>query len=482
MGFPSFVLAAGFAVAVAGEAAVQETVLRSLRLDYFHTGSVEDEIFSFDRLVVEPLPWAGNPERPTDPTFFGKYRFEIFDAEEGSLLYSRGFGSIYGEWETTAEARERHRTFHESLRFPAREPLGPMRAVLHKRDATNAFHPVWEVAIDPDDVFVDTSQVAAERPGDLPLLEVERHGEPAHKVDLLLLGDGYTAVECGDEFRGDARAVTDALFAVEPFASRREDFNIWGLCPPSAQSGVSRPSTGIHRRTPVGATYDAFGSERYVLSFDNRAFRDVAAWAPYDVVEILVNNETYGCGGIFGQYATVAAKNDWLSYVFIHEFAHHFAALADEYYTSAVAYELPEEIVEPWEANVTANLNRTTAKWAALLSDGVPLPTPWPKEAFEDNARAVQERRGQIRAERRPEAEMSALFREQQAFEMALFGKAEHYEEVGAFEGGNYLPNGIYRPQMDCIMFSRNPVPFCAVCRATLDRVIDLYTASGPAK
>ena len=129
-----------------------------------------------------------------------------------------------------------------------------------------------------------------------------------------------------------------ALFVTSHSSSRRTDFNVWGLCPPSAESGVSRPSTGIYRRRPVGAAYDAFGSERYVLTFDNRALRDMAAWAPYEFLTILVNSETYGGGGIFGLFSTVAVDNDWADYLFVHEFGHHFAALADEYYGSPVAY------------------------------------------------------------------------------------------------------------------------------------------------
>jgi IgA Peptidase M64 len=72
----------------------------------------------------------------------------------------------------------------------------------------------------------------------------------------------------------------DVLFSTSPFKERRDDFNVWGLCPPAVQPGISRPSLGIHRRSPVGATYDAFGSERYILTFDNRAFRDLASHAP----------------------------------------------------------------------------------------------------------------------------------------------------------------------------------------------------------
>ena len=78
---------------------------RTFRVDYFHTGSGAQEIFSLDRLVIEPLPWPGNPARPIDDTDSGKYRFLVRDGATKALLYSRGFSSIFGEWEETAGAR-----------------------------------------------------------------------------------------------------------------------------------------------------------------------------------------------------------------------------------------------------------------------------------------------------------------------------------------------------------------------------------------
>ena len=170
---------------------------RTLRLDYYHTGTATEEVFSLDRLVVEPLPWPGNPDRPIDDTNLGKYLFEVRDGESGELRYSRGFASIYGEWETTGEAKQRHRTFHESLRFPL--PEEPVAVVLSKRDEKNAFREIWKIEVDPEDIFVDTSE-----PPRQELYEIERHGDPSHKVDLLLLGDGYTEAE-RPEFLRQAR-------------------------------------------------------------------------------------------------------------------------------------------------------------------------------------------------------------------------------------------------------------------------------------
>ena len=438
-----------------------------MRLDYYHSGNAKQEMFSVDRVVLEPLPWPGQPNKTTDATNLGKYLFEVRDAG-GRVVFSRGFASIYGEWETTAEAQSMNRTFHESLRFPA--PDGPVKVVIRKRDARNEFQDAWTADVDPKSIFVDPSSPPA--PG--ALIAIEKNGDPAQKVDLLLLGDGYTAAERA-KFEGDARRMVAILFATSPFRERRRDFNVWGLVPAAAESGVSRPSSGIHRASPVGATYDAFGSERYILTFENRAMREAAAFAPYEFIEILTNTRTYGGGGIFNLYSTVAVDSEQAPYVFVHEFAHHFAALADEYYTSPVAYApAPANRIEPWEPNVTALLDPKTLKWRDLVEPGTPLPTPWQKAEYEKGSRAYQERRAKIRAANRPEEEMEALFREAAAFEQKLFKAEKYFGKVGAFEGANYEATGYYRPEVDCIMFTRS-MQFCAVCRRAIERVIELY-------
>ena len=133
---------------------------RTLRLDYFHTASASEERFALDGLVLEG-PWPGNPARPIDDTNLGKYLFEVIDRATNRTLYSRGFASICGEWETTAEAKAAHRTFHESLRFP--EPERAVQVVLKKRDAEGLFREVWSVAVDPNDPAIDRTGPPAGR-------------------------------------------------------------------------------------------------------------------------------------------------------------------------------------------------------------------------------------------------------------------------------------------------------------------------------
>jgi hypothetical protein len=453
-----------FALTLAAALVAAPAPPRTLRLDYMHTGNATEERFALDGLALEG-PWPGRLDRLIDDTNLGQYFFEVADRKTGRVLYSRGYASIYGEWVTTAEAKAHQRTFSESLRFPL--PAVPVRVTIKKRDSANVFRQVWSVVIDPASPTVDRSP-----PPDYKVWAVIRNGDPADKVDVLLLGDGYTAAEM-DKWHSDARRLAAMLFAASPFKERRSAFNVWAIDTPADESGISRPSDGIVRRPPLGLSYDAFGTERYILTFNNRRLRRIAAAAPYEFIEIVANGRQYGGGGIFNLYATVVSDNEWTPYIFVHEFGHEFAGLADEYYTSDVAYIPPAKRVEPWEPNVTTDPK--AARWASLIAPGTPLPTPWRKVEFEKAQKQYQAERRAIRAAGRPEQEMEALFRREAKLETKLLDTGPWAGKVGAFEGAMYQARGYFRPQTDCIMFTRDPVGFCAVCRRAIERIINLY-------
>lgn len=441
---------------------------KTMRVDYFHGGGLGNELLGLDQ-VVSDGPWAGSRTRLIDDLNLGKYLFEVVDDETGRLIFSRGFASIYGEWETTAESREAHRVFHESLRFPW--PQRPVRVVLNVRGEQNRFREIWTTSIDPNSRFVNP----VDRPPVGDVWELFTNGPSIEKVDLLVLGDGYAENEL-EKFHDDARRLVEALFEEEPFKSRRDDFNVWGLDLPAAESGVTRPRAGEFRRTPLSTEYNIFDSERYVLTYDNRALRDAASAAPYEFIEILVNEEQYGGGGIFNFQATAAVDTGFAEYVFIHEFGHHFAGLADEYYTSDVAYETTGTYhPEPWEPNVTALHDPGALKWGDLVEVDTPLPTPWDKDAFETESVAAQRERAGLRTTGAAEVEMDQLFTLQMQTETALLQEMPHAGQVGAFEGASYQQTGLYRPEIDCIMFTRNPVGFCRVCQRAISRIIDQY-------
>lgn len=445
----------------------------TVRVDYLHTGNALAESYALERVSIEPLPWPGDLSQAIDRTDRGNNMVEVVDPNTGAVLYSRGFSTIYAEWRSTEEANRISRGFEESVRFPKFDQ--PVRVRILKRDERNQFSVVWTADVDADAPDV----VKKQGPAPAKPIPIRVSGPSPQKVDLLVLGDGYTAADM-KKFEADVRRLADKLFQTSPFKERANDFNVWALAVPTAESGISRPSTGQHHASALGTRYDIFGSERYVLTLDNRALRDIAMYAPYEFIEILVNNETYGGGGIFGQFSTAAAANPWSNYLFIHEFGHHFAGLADEYYTSPVAYQSTGARPEPWEPNATALKDPAHLKWNKYVKAGTPLPTPWPKEEYETHSREYQKVRAELRKQNRPETEMDKLFRDDLAWTNALFAKSQYVHSVGAFEGANYEAKGYYRPEMQCIMFDRSET-FCHVCADAISAIIDLYSRPAPA-
>lgn len=441
---------------------------KTMRFDYFHSGTATEEHFASDRIVSDGI-WSGSKTILIDDLNLGPYFFEVVDKESKQLLYSRGFASVFGEWQTIPEASEKWGTFHESLRFPW--PVKPVIVIMQKRDSLNNFSTIWTADINPDPA---ARQVT---PADLvhsdKVYVISENGAAEKKVDIVILGDGYSQKEM-DKFRKDAGRLAGNLMNAEPFKTRSNDFNIRAIETPGEVSGVNKPHHGIFKRTPLTVHYSSFDSERYALSYDNRTIRDVASAVPYDLMVIIVNERTYGGGGIYNLYTTVAADNKFSEYIMIHEMGHHMAALADEYYTSSVSYEIPEVKLEPWETNITALFDKNNLKWKDLVESGTPVPTPWNKEEFDKAGYAIQKERDSLRSAMVPETVMEDLFSRQMEQENISFAKEQYREAVGAFEGAGYLAKGLYRPQVDCIMYTRHMV-FCRVCRRSIEDVIDQY-------
>jgi len=440
---------------------------KTMRVDYFHSGTAAEEHFAIDRILNDG-PWSGSKTQLIDNLNFGLYFFVILDLTSGKILYNRGFASIFGEWQTIPEAKEGWGTFHESMRFPW--PLKPVKLIVKKRNSENNFIKIWETEIDPASRIVNPAENLKKH----NVFNCVENGPASEKADIVILGDGYTDAEM-EKFHQDVTRMTNELFAVEPFKSRKNDFNVRAIDTPSEVSGVNKPHPGVFKRTSLSVSYGAFDSERYALAYDNRTIRDVAAIVPYEFMFILINEETYGGGGIYQLYSTVAVNNKFSDYIFVHEFGHHFAALADEYYTSDVSYESAPITVEPWEANITALLDKENLKWKSLVEMNTPIPTPWDKEKHDNYSFEIQKERKALRAKNAPESEMEALFGRERKDLTALLDNMKYSGKVGAFEGGGYMQFGLYRPYADCIMFTRNRQQFCPVCRDAISKVIDMY-------
>jgi hypothetical protein len=444
---------------------------KTLRLDLHHMGNHEFETFSLFTLVDDG-PWPGHHQWPhLDTLGFGLYQAQVWDMRDPhnpSLVFSQGFNSLFGEWQTTAEAKTQWRAFEESLRLPWVE--GSFSLKILKRNERQEFVPLWEVSLDQPLLRRNAQQAPQ---GDVVVIHLS--GPPETCVDLVLLADGYTSKERA-AFVNDARRLTQVLLETHPFSLLKHRLNVRSVFVPSDQSGVHQPVKGKSRRNALGSQYSSFGSERYILSERNGRIRDVAATVPYEFTVVLINESQYGGGGIYGVYATCAAGSVFAPYLFVHELGHHLTSLADEYYTSAVAYEKTTTLVEPWEANITTQTDRASLKWADLIADSTPLPTPWPKSAYDEMSLQRQQERETLRAQQASESRLNALFRQQIDFETQLFAADPFRETVGCFEGAGYQSQGLYRSQMDCIMFSRNTGDFCQVCARTIEQMFDQVT------
>ncbi len=440
----------------------------TLRVDYAHCGTSQQEAIALLGYRVEG-EWAGSRTQLVDRSDTGKYRFRMFDKATGSELYSRGFASIYGEWETTAAAKQGWGSFQESQRFP--EPRGSVFLTLEKRAADGRFAEFWRTELDPQSRFVDRSPIPALG----EVVALRENGPSAKQVDLLIVADGYTAQQ-RDKFVADAKRLSDILLATQPFARHAQRFSVRCLFVPTPESGISNPRKSTWKDSAFGLSFNAFDSDRYVLTYEDQTLRNAAAQAPYDALILLFNERKYGGGGIYNLWATVASDTEPAPYVFVHEFGHSFAGLADEYYSSQVAYEQFNPAgAEPWEANATALRDPAKLKWRDLVEAGTPLPTPWNQAEYDRVDLAYQKERAEAIAQQASEERNEELMRGIKARTAALLAREPHRGKVGAFEGSMYEAKGLYRPEVDCIMFSRNPTNFCKVCELALERMIRMY-------
>lgn len=399
---------------------------KALRIDYYSTGTKTDETISLDELREEPF-FAGSKTHLLDPFNYGKYMVKVFDLDTNQLIFSRGYATLFGEWQTTDEAAKGfRRSFHNSVIIPY--PKKKVQVTISARDKENIFNEIYSIVVDPKSV-----QIKKDRPfKDLKVNKILHNGDPAKKVDLLFIGDGYASDDM-EKFRRDVRRFTEILFMFTPFKEKKEKFNVWAIEAASEESGPDDPRKGIFKSTIVGTSFNTFDSARYLTTTENKMMRDVASNAPYDSIFIMVNTSQYGGGGIYNLYSVFAADNEYDAYLAVHEYGHGFAGLADEYYSSQVAYsETYPEGIEPYEPNITALLDRENIKWKEFLTPGVPIPTPEDKEKYR--------------------------------------------KAVGCFEGAGYVAKGLYRPMIDCKMFSKGYADFCPVCRKALSDMIDFYS------
>lgn len=445
---------------------------QTMRIDYFHQGDAKEDNITLDQIYVYGQ-WAGNPKNLIDPFNNGRYYVKVYDIATNKLIYSRGFDSYFAEYRTTDPAiKGIKRTYHESVLVP--EPKNKCLFVLEERQKNNILKPVFEKEINPVDVHIIRESFQT----DEKIVTTLRNGNPHDKVDILFLAEGYTANEFG-LFKKDVKERTELLFTIEPYKSNKKRFNVSGVFRASAQSGVDEPDKKIYRHTALNSTFYSLDLNRYLLTEDNRTLRDMAAVAPYDAIFIMVNSERYGGGGIYNQYAVFTAHSPATELIFVHEFGHSFAGLADEYYASTVAYnDFYPQGVEPTEPNITALLNPNQPKWTNQIDPGKAIPSDWDKADYDSLSFKKQSLRRKLYAET-DSVKKESINTQIEELDHALKDFIVNHplkNKTGFFEGAGYSSTGLFRPMLNCMMFSNQEKKFCDVCQASIQRMIDFYS------
>ena len=395
---------------------------RTMRVDYYHAGDSKNDYYYIDEVIAEPY-WGGSLVNLIDDTNFGKYLVKVLDKASGTLIYSRSYSTLFGEWQTVDEARTVQKSFSESVVFPY--PKAAVTVVFCTQAfETGKYVEKYRYDINPADVCL----IKHDNRNKFPVYEVHKCGDANRKVDIVIVPDGYTASQMS-LFKKDCEKFKNEFFKYEPYTSHKDDFNIHAVLAPSQESGVDEPCKGIWKNTIVSCSYWSLGSERYLMTTDNKTLRDVAANAPYDQIYILVNSTKYGGGGIFNWYCTGVNSNRMAGKIIVHEFGHGFAGLGDEYVGGSEYNDFYNLKLEPADPNVTTLVN-FDSKWKDMVEQGTPVPTP---------------------------------------------ATAEYKDKVGVYEGAGYMSKGIYRPMQDCLMNHFQCDAFCPVCQRAIVKMIEFY-------
>ncbi|MFF7123949.1 M64 family metallopeptidase [Streptomyces sp. NPDC008240] len=264
------------------------------------------------------------------------------------------------------------------------------------------------------------------------MAKVLDHGPAATRWNVVILGDGYRAPEL-PKYRADVTAFIDYFYGVAPFNALWPAINVYRVDVTSTDSGADDPGacadgtlgTGAMPATYFDATFCSGGATRRLLS-GNSAVALAVASAQVPEVHVtlcLVNTPAYGgAGGPVAWFSTAADAAE----IGIHELAHTFFGLEDEYDDVKNVYAGPE----PVAPNVTANTNRNSTKWAADILPATPLPT-----TNNPNCAAQDLRPSPVQV-----------------------------GTVGLFEGGGRSHCGLFRPEYNCRMRTLGR-PFCSICQ-----------------
>lgn len=204
----------------------------------------------------------------------------------------------------------------------------------------------------------------------VPFETIMNNGDSQNRVDIAIVGDGYTAAEMA-KYRADVQQFIGAVFAQEPYKEYQRYFNVRRLDVTSNQSGADHPP--VFRDTAFNSTYNCGGIQRLICADTSAVLNMMTSTltpTQYDIKLVIVNDPEYGgSGGSLAVASTHAAAVELI----LHEIGHSFGLLADEY--GGPAPPNCNATVEPPEANATRQTARASIKWNGWIDPSTPLPT-----------------------------------------------------------------------------------------------------------
>ena len=260
-------------------------------------------------------------------------------------------------------------------------------------------------------------------------------------------------------------------------------------------AGTDMQSTFVHRFAEAYGSYNVISHESNCLLSRNRAFLDTFGVVPTpDVLNskyiIMPGANRFEALVTPDSMDLMTAMQGGCKLVVLDPRYTKTAGLADEYYTSSTAYnDFYSSDYEPSEPNITAMKDSENIKWKHLLSENIELPTPWEKEEFDKTDFAWQNERERLNNvtynlqrtgasptevdKSRKDYDEYSSDREKEV--QSYLSKSKYAGKVGAFEGAGYVPKGLYRSSINCIMFSRTDF-FCPICQEAMVGIIEWYS------
>jgi hypothetical protein len=194
------------------------------------------------------------------------------------------------------------------------------------------------------------------------------NGPADNRVDLVVLGDGYTDGEL-DLYALQVEALLAAFFQEPPLDAYASYFNVHRVDVISAESGVDEPALNLFKDTALDMSFDCAGIPQLLCVNISKANQAAALAPDADQVVVLANATRYGGAGYAAaDVLTVSGGYPGAANIALHEFGHSFGNLADEYFpANGSSYGGPEVV----EANATIfpaeDIQALQTKWAAWL-------------------------------------------------------------------------------------------------------------------